>query len=167
MPGNRFPLPVEVGGEPDVAGPLGKPAELRHRPHLVVVDDVGRGEVVVEINARNELLLPLRALAGQVADVADRGLHDVAWAEVFLDRLRLGGALDDDELVVAPGRLRRLGPGGGSAASGRGVFLGHDAEGATGQRLGIGAAGEGATIGGSSQDQKRYPAFFAVVKSRR
>ena len=39
-------------------------------------------------------------LLGQILDVADRRLHDVAAPEVLLDRLRLGGRLDDHQRVV-------------------------------------------------------------------
>ena len=101
MPGDRLALTIQVGGEPDLAGSLGEPPEFGDRLRLVVVDFVGGGKVVVEIDARNRLLGAPRGLARQVADVADRSLHHESRPEILLDGFRLGGALDDHELEIA------------------------------------------------------------------
>ena len=120
VPGDRLPLAIQVGGEPDLAGSLGQPAEFGDGLGLVVVDFIGRGEIVVEIDTRNGLFGAPRGLARQVADVADRGFHDESRAEILLDGLRLGGALDDHELEIA---LRR-GRGRFGTATLRGRSLG-------------------------------------------
>jgi hypothetical protein len=104
VPGDRLPLAIQVGGEPDLAGSLGEPAEFGDGLGFVVVDFVGRGEIVFEIDAWNSLFGAPGGLARQVADVADRSFHDESRAEILLDGLRLGGALDDHELEIA---LRR------------------------------------------------------------
>ena len=113
MPGDRLPLAIQVGGEPDLAGPLGEPAEFGDRLRLVVVDFVGGGEVVVEIDARNSLLGSPRGLARQVADVPDRGLHHESRPQILLDGLRLRGALDNHQLEITlrAGRRGRFGTG--------------------------------------------------------
>ena len=56
VPGDRLPLPIQVGGKPDLGGVLGELAELGDLLFLAVVDFVGGGEVVVEINTGNGLL---------------------------------------------------------------------------------------------------------------
>ena len=113
VPGDGLPLAVEVGGEPDVARALGELPQFGDRLHLVAVDLVGRREVMLEIDAGHGLPRALWGTARQVADVADRGLHHEALAEVLLDGLRLGGTLDDDQFVApARGACR----GGASAA---------------------------------------------------
>ena len=59
VPGDRFALAVQVGREPDFVGALGQPTQLRHGARLVVVDLVGGGEVVVQIDSGDGLLLAL------------------------------------------------------------------------------------------------------------
>ena len=108
MPGDRLPLPVKIGGEPDIIGPFGQSAQLSDRLGLPLVDDIGGGEVVVEVDAGNWLFGAFGGFARQVANVADRGFHHKSWAQIFFDRLGFGGALHDDQLVaLAAGRCRR------------------------------------------------------------
>jgi len=114
VPGDGLSLAIQVGGEPDVLGPLGEPPELRDGLRLFTGDFVGGGEVVLEIDARHRLLRALWGLAWQVADMADRGLHDKALPQVLLDRFGLRGALHDDQFIVA---------GRGPAAAGIAAWL--------------------------------------------
>ena len=118
VPGDRLALAVGVGREIDLAGALGGLLQLRERLGLALDGDVLGLEPVLDVHAE----LP----RGQVADVADRGLHVVAGAEILADRLGLGGRLDDDERTSAPGRsrpgLRGLGLGlGAFGLLGRGL----------------------------------------------
>ena len=95
---------------------------------------------MIEIDPGDGLLRALRGPLGQVANVANGGLHHEASTEILLDRLGLGGALDDHQLVVASSRR------GAGLVRGRG-FPGHGAAGGVGRRnIGIGADRPGATI---------------------
>ena len=80
VPGDRLPLSIQVGGKPDLGGILGELAKLGDLLLLAVIDLVGGGEVVVEIDPRDGLFRALGGLAGEIADVADRGLDDEAGA---------------------------------------------------------------------------------------
>jgi hypothetical protein len=91
VPGDRLPLPVEVGGEEDPLGFLGRLLDGGHvlagsRRHLVAQRHVGLAHLDGEV------------AAGQVADMAVGGQDLVVLAEVLLDRLRLGRRLDDHEV---------------------------------------------------------------------
>ncbi len=101
VPRDRLALSVQVGREPDVTGSLGKLPQFRDRAGLVAVDFVGGGEVVLHIHARHRLLRAFGRPAGQIADVADRRLHHESRPQILLDRLGLGRAFDDHQLVVA------------------------------------------------------------------
>ena len=100
VPGNRLALAVGVGGEIDGARALDGGLQLLDRVGLIVRDDIGGREIVLDIDAD----APIR----QVADVAHRGAHGVAGAEILGDRLRLRGRLDDHEPRPFRDRLHRV-----------------------------------------------------------
>ena len=100
MPRNRLALAVEVRREPDVDGLLGCPLQCGHRFLLLRQDDVGRLEVVVQVHAGHRLLRALLRPRREIAHMTDRGLHHVVWAEVPVDRLRLGRRLDDHQMLA-------------------------------------------------------------------
>jgi hypothetical protein len=114
VPGDRLALAVLVRGEVELVGLLEQPAQLADLLLLVAGHDVDRGEVLVDVDAEAGPRLALvlgRDLGGalrQVADVADRGLHDVATSEVARNRARLGRRLDDHEPPRAVGAGRGL-----------------------------------------------------------
>ena len=95
VPGDRLALAVEVGGEVDVVGALGRLLDLGDLLAAVVGDHVFGREVVVDVDAE----LALAGVLGQVADVAVGGEDPVVGAEVALDRPRLGGRFDDHEVL--------------------------------------------------------------------
>ena len=95
VPGDRLALAVEVGGEPDVVGDLGRLGDLGELLAAVVRDDVLGGEVMVDVDAE----LALAGVLGQVADVAVGGEDLVVGAQVAFDRPRLGGRFDDHEVL--------------------------------------------------------------------
>ena len=70
VPGDRLSFPVEVGGKPDVSGILGKPPEFGDPLGLVLINFVGGGKVMVQIDPRHRLLRPLRSAAGEIPNVA-------------------------------------------------------------------------------------------------
>ena len=99
VPGDRLPLAVGVGRQVDLARLLDALLELLDELGLVPRHQVLRREVVVDVD-------PERAL-GQVADVAHRGLHGVAAAQILADRPRLGRRLDDDQPAATWTRKRQ------------------------------------------------------------
>ena len=103
VPGDRLALAVLVRREQQLVRVLEQALELGDLAALVGVDDVERLEALLDVHAEPGPGLALlvgrdvRGAGGQVADVADAGLDVIARAEVALDRLGLGGALDDDK----------------------------------------------------------------------
>ena len=102
VPGDGLALPVLVRREQQLVGSLQLLLEVGDDPFLVVVDDVVRLELAVDVHAelpvagairRRDVRGPVR----EVADVADARLDDEVAAEVAGDRPRLGGRLHDDE----------------------------------------------------------------------
>jgi len=88
MPGDRLALAVQVGRQVDVLAGLGQLLELVD-DLVAALEDLVLGDKRLEVDAH--------ALAGQVAHVPHRRLHDEAVAEVLVDRLRLGGRFDDHQ----------------------------------------------------------------------
>ena len=105
VPGDRLPLAVLIGGEVELVGVLEQALELGDVRLLVTRHDVVGLEAVVDVDREPppRLVLDLgrgvRGGVGEVADVTDGGLDDVALAEVPADGAGLGRGLDDDELV--------------------------------------------------------------------
>ena len=89
--GDRLPLAVLVGCEIERVGVLEECLQFLddRRPAL--------GELVVGFET--VLHVDRQPLAREVGDVADRGADVEAIAEIFGDRLRLGGGFNDDERV--------------------------------------------------------------------
>ena len=100
---DRFALAVLVGGEVDLARVLQQRLEFADLLLLRLRDHVQRLEVVVDVDAVTRPLLGLVGLgdllgaAGQVADVADGGLHEIVVTEEARDGAGLGWGLDDDK----------------------------------------------------------------------
>ena len=88
MPGDGLPFSIRVSGEDQFIGALGRGPQLRHHFGLGRADLVFLLKSVFDVHAE---------LLGQVADMAHRGLHRVALAQVLGDGLGLRGAFDDDE----------------------------------------------------------------------
>jgi hypothetical protein len=82
VPRDRLAFAIRIGREVDGLVLAGGLADLRDDLLLALDDLVAGLEVALEVDAD----LRLR----QIADVTDRGLHDVARAEVLADRARLG-----------------------------------------------------------------------------
>ena len=98
VPGDGLALAVEVGGQVD---------DVRRRRGLVdggqLFASVGHDfvdglEVVVHVHSQ----LALAGVLRQVADMAVGREHGVAGPEVALDRFRLGGRFDDNEVAAHP-----------------------------------------------------------------
>ncbi len=105
VPGDGLAFAVLIGGEVELVG-LGEVAlELLDVGLAVGVDDVERREVVVDVDpqARPRLVLvllrDLLGAAGQVADVPEGGVDDVAGTEIRGDRLGLRRGFDDDQAL--------------------------------------------------------------------
>ena len=113
VPGDRLALAVEVGGEEDLVGGLGRLLDLGDLLAPVVGDHVLGREVMVDVDAE----LALARVLGQVADVAVRGEDPVVGAEIALDGAGLGRRFDDHEVLghgreCSTGSLSRpCGPG--------------------------------------------------------
>jgi len=108
VPRDGLALAVLIRGQVELVGVLEGPLEFGDLLALVGIDDVVGLEVVLDVDAElpeRPLLHVRRHLArgGDVADVADGGLHHPSGAQVSGDRLDLVGGLDDDELVARRG----------------------------------------------------------------
>ncbi len=105
VPSDGLPFPVLVGGQIQHVGLLEQALEGPDLLLLLGGDDVQRLEVVLGVDSQaSPLLTPHRLghvgrVAGQVAHVADRRFHDEILAEEVGDGARLGGRLDDDEIL--------------------------------------------------------------------
>ncbi len=103
MPADGLALAVGVGRQDDGRG-FGRGLLQLVDDLLALGDDVVEGlEVVVDVH-------PQLAL-GQVADMAHGGLDDVVRPQIFVDRLRLGRRLDDDQRLLHHHFLRYVLPG--------------------------------------------------------
>ena len=108
VPGDGLALAVEVRGEVHEVRRCGRPTDGVELLATVLVDDVLGREVVLDVDAQ----LALAGVLGEVADMTVGGQDLVAVAQVSLDRPRLGGRLDDHQVLghgaasVAPVRRR-------------------------------------------------------------
>jgi hypothetical protein len=90
VPGDGLALAIRVGGEVEVAGALQRLGDLGDVLFGARVDLPGHVEVVVRAH---------RAVLGrQVADMAVARQHLVVAAEVLVDRFRLRGRFNDDDV---------------------------------------------------------------------
>jgi len=86
--GNGFAFTVRVGGKINCGGRLGHLLQVGQNLFLAGNDDVFSLEIVFDIHPEHTFR--------QVFNMAERGFDLVFLAEIFVDRLGLGGRLDDD-----------------------------------------------------------------------
>ena len=105
MPGDGLALAIRVGGQVDGRRALGRLFELGQGLGLALDGYVLRLESILHVHAQ--------LAGGQIAHVADGGLHVIARAEVLPDGLGFGGRLHDDQrgAAGAAGARRAAGPG--------------------------------------------------------
>ena len=120
VPCDRLAFAVEVGRQPNQVGVPGLVRESLELATAILERLVARREVVIQVNAQR--------LGRQIADVAIAGEHAVSGSKVALNGLRLGGGLDDDEIVSSAAGGAGAGHRSGSVApasrpSGRGDLL--------------------------------------------
>ena len=90
VPGDRLALAVGIGRENDAVGALHRLGDGRHALGRLGIDVPDHREIVVGID---------RAVLGrEVANVAVGGVDLVSLAQILVDRLGLGGRLDDDDV---------------------------------------------------------------------
>ena len=83
VPGDRLALAIGVGRQDELVGALDRLGDVVEPLLRLGIDLPDHAEIGVGID---------RAVLGrQVADMAERGQHLVAAAEIFIDRFRLGG----------------------------------------------------------------------------
>jgi hypothetical protein len=91
VPADRLALAVRVGGQEDAFRRLCRLGDCRDVLLVLLDQVVAHGEAVGRVD---------RAfLRHQVADMAVRGQDGEVLAEVLVDRLGLGGRLDDEEIL--------------------------------------------------------------------
>ena len=83
MPGDRFALAVGVGRQNELVGALDGLGDVVQPLLRLGIDLPQHAEIVVGIDRA--------ALGRQVADMAEGGQDFVVLAQIFIDRLRLGG----------------------------------------------------------------------------
>ncbi len=94
MPGDRLTLAVGVGGQNELIGAFEGLGDVVEALVRLGVDLPDHAEVIIGVD---------RAVLGrQVADMAKRCQDLVAGAQVFIDRLRLGRRLDNDNIHENP-----------------------------------------------------------------
>ncbi len=110
MPGNRLPLAVGVRRQIDDVGGVCLLLELGQQLLAVLQIAIGRNPAAFDVDAELGF--------DQIAHVPLAGDDIEAGAEIFVDRLRLGGRFDDDERFFLPcghcGLLQGLAPAGGA-----------------------------------------------------
>ena len=95
VPRDGLAFAVEVGGQVDGIGPLGRPLDLGDLLAPVVGHDVLGLEVMVDVDAE----LALAGVLRKVTDVAVGGQDTVVRAEVALDRSRLCRRFHDHKVL--------------------------------------------------------------------
>ena len=108
MPGNRLPLTVKVGCQPDGGCLLCGTSDVIEALLLIFNNLVDRGEAVLHVHRH----APLLRLLGEIPNVPIGGEHGVVGAEIPLNRLGLGRRLDDNEVggSLCHGRERSTAP---------------------------------------------------------
>ena len=93
---DRFAFTIRVGGEINGSGGLGGLLQIGNNPFVVAFLRVGNDFVF-----RLKMILHIHAetFRRQVFDMPDRGHHNEVLAQVFIDRFRLGGRFDYDEVL--------------------------------------------------------------------
>src|SRR5208283_5417263 len=86
---DRLAFAVGVGREVDRAGLLGAALQLVDQLLLAFDDYVGGAEIALHVDRQ--------VVLRQILDVAQAGLDHEVLAQIFADRLRLGGRFDDDQ----------------------------------------------------------------------
>ena len=109
VPRDGLALPVQVGGQEDEGRGLGVLAQCGEGPFPGGERLISGLEMVLDVHSQPPL--------GKVADMADGGQHDVIVAKVSIYGFRLGGRLDDDEVLAQPARNGPVGVAPGSPAS--------------------------------------------------
>ncbi len=89
MGGDGFAFAVRIGRKIDGVGGAGQLLEVGDDLFLAGDDFIDGGEIVIDIDAET--------LLGQILYMAEGGFHLVTGAEILLNRLGLGGRLDDDQ----------------------------------------------------------------------
>jgi len=123
MPGDGFALAVRVGRQDDLVGALHGAGDVGQALGRLAVDFPFHGEVRVGLDRA--------VLGGQIADVAERGVHLIAAAKVLVDRLCLCGRLDDDDV-----HAKRSLPGPAAAQANKTGPNGRRSRGNMGERVG-------------------------------
>jgi hypothetical protein len=94
VPGNGFAFAIRIGGEDERFGAL------------YGLSDVGEafGCLGIHLPDHLEVLLGIDrpVLGGQVADMTEGGQNFIARTQIFIDGLRLGGRLHDDNFHENP-----------------------------------------------------------------
>ncbi|MNN28661.1 hypothetical protein D3C81_1422400 [compost metagenome] len=91
MPADGFSLAIRIGRQKDVVGALCGLDDGFNVLFVLLDQVVAHGETVVRID---------RALFGdQITHVPIRGQNREVLAEVFVDRLGLGGRFDDEQVL--------------------------------------------------------------------
>jgi hypothetical protein len=108
VPADGLPLAVGVGGQVDGLRLLGGGAQVVEDLALGGQDRVLDGESPLGVDAADDVGGVLRPLGvfGQVPDMAHGGHDPEVAAQVLVDGLRLGGRLDDDEVLGQKGAFR-------------------------------------------------------------
>jgi len=95
MPGDGLALAVRVGGEDQLVGTLHGLGDLGDVLGAPALDFPNHLEVGFGIDRA--------VLRGQVADMPEGGQDVVVRPQIFVDRLRLGRRLDDDDFHALSG----------------------------------------------------------------
>jgi hypothetical protein len=104
VPGDCFAFTVLICCEDQLIGIFKELFELINLLLLIGVDDIERGEFVLDIDALArpgkllKLLWDVRGPLWQVADMSNRGFYYITLAKIASDFLRFGRGLNDDEL---------------------------------------------------------------------
>ena len=97
MPGDGFSLSVEVSGEPDFIGGFCEFLQVGNDFLAAWRNDVGRGKIIVQINARNRLTL---GTLGEISHMTYGGLDHVIGTKVPVDGFGLRRGFHNDKLLT-------------------------------------------------------------------